>query len=219
MSAAFRSDDAGFTLLELLVTLAVMALLSALLFTGLRFGAHAWDGSEAHGAGMDEVRLVQDFLRREIEQAYPVYVATDPTHPAVDFQGSENAMVFFGPSPQAARTHGRSRIALAAIRDGKHIALMIRAQPELGGGSWSDLLLRNLAAVQFSYFGPVVRGGTPSWRDVWPSGTLIPQLVRLQIKYAKGDARLWPDLIVAPRIETDASCVYDYATLYCQGRS
>ncbi len=215
-----RHGEAGFTLLELLVTISLLALLSLVLFGGLSFGVRAWDGSAAHGAGMDEMRVVQSLLQREIEQAWPAYVSTDPVNPVIDFSGSPASVNFLAPAPQAMQMPGRARITLAAERDGAHLALVMRARPELAtSGAWSETLLRNLAGVRFSYFGAATPGGPLAWRGSWPAGKTFPQLVRVQVDFPKGDNRLWPDLIVAPRIELDSSCVYDYATKYCRGRS
>jgi general secretion pathway protein J len=211
----------GFTLLELMVTITLLALLSLLLFSGLRFGVRAWDGNEAHGAGMDELRVVRNLLQRELEAAWPAYVTTDPVNPVIDFDGGENAVSFIAPPPQSLQTQGRARITLASARDGSHVALMMRARPELAAGNaggWSEPLLRNLAAVRFSYFGVAAQGAAPAWRANWPSGKTFPQLVRVHVEFAKGDGRVWPDLIVAPRIQIDSGCVYDYTTKYCQGR-
>jgi general secretion pathway protein J len=217
-----RTDEAGFTLLELLVTITLLAMLSLLLFGGLRFGVRAWDGAQAHGAGMDEMRVVQNLLQRELEQAYPAYdVATDPVNPTVAFSGDENGVDFLAPAPQAMLSQGRAHIVLAGARDGGHLALVMRAHPELAmgnAGSWSEPLLRDVAAIRFSYFGAPTVGGTPSWVGRWPGGKTMPQLVRIHVEFPRGDARSWPDLIVAPRIEVDAGCVYDYVTKYCQGR-
>jgi general secretion pathway protein J len=213
--------QSGFTLLELLVTVSLLALLSMVLFGGLRFGVRAWDGNQAHGAGMDELRVVQSLLQRELEQAWPAYVTTDPTRPVIDFSGSETAVNFLAPAPQAALAQGRARITLAAERDGAHVALVMHAQPELAignAGSWAEPLLRNLAAVRFSYFGSDTLGGALAWHARWPSGKTFPQLVRVHVDFPKGDSRIWPDLIVATRIELDSSCVYNAATQYCQGR-
>ncbi len=209
----------GFTLIEMLVSLSLLALLSLLLFGGMRFGVRAWDRNAAHGAGMDDLRVVRGLVQREIESAWPAYVVTDPVHPVVDFEGDGRTMNFIAPQPQAADSSGRARVTFATARQGRHLALVMRLRPELAaGGESSDTLLSNAAALRFSYYGSPA-GGTPSWRGDWPKSSRAPILVRIHVDFAKGDGRIWPDLIVAPRIEADSGCVYDFATHYCQGRS
>ena len=139
----------------------------------------------------------------------------------IDFSGSAATVSFIAPAPQSAQSQGRARITLSGERDGGHVALVMRARPELAAGNvggWSEPLLRNLAAVRFSYFGVAAPGTAPAWRTVWPSGKTFPQLVRIHVDFAKGDGRVWPDLVVAPHIEVDSACLYDYTTKYCQGR-
>jgi general secretion pathway protein J len=218
---ALPSREAGFTLLEMMVSLVLLSLLSLLLFGGLRLGARAWDNSEARGAGTDELRVVQQLLRHEIEQAYPFYLTADPVHPTVDFSGSATHLEFLAPAPRALSSPGRSRISFAALRDGSHMMLAIRSRPELAAGNtdtWSETLLRNLAFVRFSYFGADDPRGAPTWRAQWTGTRTMPRLVRVEVQFARGDGRVWPDLVVAPRIETDAGCVYDFATQRCRGR-
>jgi len=209
-------NQAGFTLIELLVTVTLLSLLLVLLFGGLRFGTRAWDGAQAHGVRTDELRLVQDLLRRELEQAYPAYDTTDPVHPVVDFRGGEDELIFLAPAPQAVGEGGRSRITLRSERSGSATQLVIRAAPELAasqGGAWSAPLLRNVAVLRLSYF------GDGRWSTNWTSRTALPELIRVHLTFAPGDGRVWPDLIVAPRVGMDVSCVYDFGSKRCQGRS
>lgn len=215
VGAAAHRGEAGFTLIELLVSTTLLSLVLLLLFGGLRFGVRAWDGAQAHGVRMDELRVVQDLLRREIERAYPYYDSTDPVHPAVDFAGGADRLTFLAPTPQAAESAGRARITILAERQGAEMLLAMQAAPELGAsssGAWSAPLLRNIAAVQFSYF------GDHGWQTGWTKAGAMPSLVRLHVAFRAGDGRVWPDLLVAPRIGTDAGCVYDYSTKHCRGR-
>jgi general secretion pathway protein J len=209
------SNQAGFTLIELLVTVTLLSFLALLLFGGLRFGVRAWEGAQAHGESTDDLRIVQNLLRRTLEQAYPRYDASDPIHPVVDFRGQADWVTFLAPAPQSAGESGRSRITLAALREGGDMRLVIRGEPELaagGEGAWSSSLLRNLAAARFSYF------AGDHWRSDWTDAGTMPSLVRLHIEFRRGDGRVWPDLVVAPRIEEDVGCIYDVTTQHCQGR-
>jgi general secretion pathway protein J len=195
--------EAGFTLIEMLVTMVLLSLIAVLLFGGLRFGVRAWDGAAAHGAGMEELHVAQQMLRHEIEAAYPRY---DAAHSAVAFDGDETHMRFLAPAPQALDTQGRVSVALAAEPDGKDEQLALEA------GDTSSALLRHAAAIRFAYFD----GGR--WSDSWQGANALPTLVRIRVSFKPGDGRLWPDLIVAPQIATDAGCVYDASTRHCTGR-
>jgi general secretion pathway protein J len=211
-----RARELGFTLIEMLVTVTLLAVLCLLVFGGVRFGARAWEGSQSHGAGSDELRVVQDLLRREMEAVYPYYDASDPVHPFIEFEGDANAVSFLGPAPQAAQTPGRARVSIVRERDGQYWQVAMRAVPELAAstrGAWSVSLLRHLAAIRFSYYGD---GG---WRSDWGRQAAIPGLIRLHVEFPHGDGRVWPDLVVAPHIQADANCQLDYLTKRCRGRS
>jgi general secretion pathway protein J len=210
------SGQAGFTLIELLITMTLLSFLLLLLLGGLHFGVRAWDSAQAHGVRADELRVVQSLLRGEIEEAYPATDAADPVHPVIDFQGSETALTFLAPPPQAAQSGGRSRITFSAVRAGGSIALTVQGLPELAttpAGGWSSPLLRNLAAVQFAYFGP------DGWTTAWSHKNAMPNLVRVRVTFPRGDGRVWPDLIVAPQIAVDTPCAAGVVSALCRSPS
>jgi general secretion pathway protein J len=72
-AAPDERDDAGFTLVELLATIALLSLLSMLLVGSLRFGLKAWDRGITHSDRIEHVMLTQDFLQRDVEDAYPYF--------------------------------------------------------------------------------------------------------------------------------------------------
>src|SRR5262249_35249295 len=159
----------------------------------------------------EHVVVVQDFLRRVLGGAYPLYSASDPTHPHVDFDGAENALAFIGPGPRAAEPAGWFRYALGTDRREHLTNFVMKAVPELGHPAAAsvltdNLLLPGIEQVAFSYFGETPTARSPQWQSAWTGRGLLPQLVRIQVRLRPGDPRLWPDLLVAPRILADIGC-------------
>ncbi len=67
----------GFTLIELLIALAMISLITLLLFSGLRLGSRAWEGVDAAAERIGAVRLAHDFLERALTQARSATVVFD----------------------------------------------------------------------------------------------------------------------------------------------
>jgi len=58
----------GFTLIELVIALAIIGLIVLLLFSGLRLGGRAWEAVDTVGERLSGLRLADGFLRRALGQ-------------------------------------------------------------------------------------------------------------------------------------------------------
>jgi general secretion pathway protein J len=201
----------------------LFSLLCTLLFGNMRFGVMAWERGSARADWADHMVTVQGFLRRTFEGAYPLFLADDPSHPHVDFDGTERSLAFVGPAPIAAGSGGRYRYAFTVEPHGARAHLVMAASPELADAQnpssvTRTALLADVEDVEFAYFGTAPSGDTPQWQNVWTRRTTLPRLVRVQARLQSGDARAWPPLVVAPCITADVSCVFDPLTKRCRGR-
>ncbi|MCK7491836.1 MAG: type II secretion system GspH family protein [Comamonadaceae bacterium] len=77
----------GFTLLELVVAITLMGLVLVVLYSGLRLGLNGWDSGEQRAEATNRLRLVQEFLRRQLAQSMTVYQTSDKQERAVVFSG------------------------------------------------------------------------------------------------------------------------------------
>jgi general secretion pathway protein J len=213
--------EAGFTLVELLVALALFSLLCTLLFGNVRFGMRAWQYGAAHAEQVDHTLVVQGVLRRIIEEAYPLFVAGDSAHPHVDFNGKLTSLDFLSSAPTAAGAGPRYRFLVTADKVGGKADLVIASHPELVSAEDANMrtvLLADIERVEFSYFGATLSDSAPQWRNEWLQQAAVPQLVRVRTWFPAHDGRTWPDLLVMPRISADVNCVYDALTKRCRGR-
>jgi general secretion pathway protein J len=204
-----------------LVAIGLLSLLSVILLGSLRFGLWAWERGAAHGNRIDHIALVQNFLRRAIEDAYPFFLTGAATHGHVEFEGTANSLRLLSSTAHALGKGGRSRWSLAVSRDHKRVDLLIIATPELAGDlsrTARKILLPNVQAVELSYFGKARSEREPVWRQQWTRQAQLPQLVRIRVSFPPGDTRTWPELVIAPRIGADVGCVYDPLTRQCRGR-
>lgn len=64
-----RARTQGFTLIELIIALALIALITLLLFSGLRLGTRAWDGVDTVSERHAELRSARTFLDQALRQA------------------------------------------------------------------------------------------------------------------------------------------------------
>ena len=195
--------QAGFTLLELMVAMALLALLALALGGGLRFGMQAWSRLDASLDRGESVALSQVLLRRTIEQAIPL-PAGGPVAGALDFAGGETKLRFVAMLPARAAAPGLNEVTVALAPSEAGEALSLSWRPLAGGAGGDKALLDGIAGGRFSYYGSPEPGRPADWQDSWTNARALPRLVALRLLFR--DARiLWPPLLIAPAASPDAT--------------
>lgn len=194
-------DHNGFTLVELLVATTLLALLSVVLFGGLRFGARAW---EAGGESIErtvEVEAAQELLRRTLLEAVPFAPAGPSQQPAL--AGQPNRISFFAPMPRHLGLGGPARFSIWLDAAGRLSLAWEPRRPErkLDAPFAGDpaIVLQNVQGLSLSYYGPAQAGEPPAWHASW-NGPSLPQLIRIEVGFDVTDRRRWPELVIAPRL-------------------
>jgi len=221
-AACGAGNEAGFTLVELLVALALFSLLAILLFDNVHFGLQAWQRGGAHAEDLEHELASQDLLRRMIGNIYPMLGADGAVQPRLDFEGGREAISFLGSAPIVTGGGGRFRFKVSAEQRQGRTDLVMSSSPELGDPDRSmatkTTLLTDIEGIEFGYLGETKTPQGVPWQDSWIGRSELPRLVRIRVGFHSGDARAWPELLIAPRIRADVSCVYDPVTLRCRGR-
>jgi general secretion pathway protein J len=216
-------DEAGFTLVELLVALALFSLLVTLLFDNVRFGLRAWQNGSVNAERFEHSMISQDLLRRMIGNLYPMVVADGAMQPQIDLDGTRETINFLGNAPAVASGGGRFRFKVFVEQRQDRADLVMTSKPELADPNDTSmtaktLLLPGIDRAEFSYFGEAASGRSLQWNDGWSKRSDIPRLVRVRVAFRSGDTRIWPELLIAPRVAADVGCIYDLITMRCRGR-
>jgi general secretion pathway protein J len=217
-----HQGEAGFTLVELLVALGLLTLVATVLFASLRFGILAWGRGAAHVDDVEQITFVQNFLRRSIGDAYPLFSVAGANRGQVAFEGTATSLKLLAPSPIALGGGGRSWLMLSLERHDLRTDLVLISQPELGDSQVAVIsqkpLITNVQHIEFSFYGRSRGERMAQWRERWMGEATLPELVRIRVEFPQGDARLWPELVVKPRIAVDVGCTYEPLTKACRGR-
>lgn len=216
----------GFTLLELVIGMTLLGFILALLFGGFRLAANSWDAVEARIERTNDEQLARALVRRLLSQMQPVRWKKAVNLP-IAFMGEQGALRALAPLTGQAGAGGLRLIELVregeeATATGKGLTrLVLRQAPvrydveNFASGineAKSYLVLGNLDAVEFSYFGPDKRGEPPRWQDAWTNPEQLPQLVRLRLKSREAG---WSDLVVAPMVG-GTGCLWDNFQKRCR---
>ena len=97
---SLRARQSGFTLLEILLSVSLLALLVGLAYGSIRVATKASTSGERLIERTEEMRTVQQFMRRQISQMMSApfdYVVDDGGEKR--FEGSEDAIQFVAPMP------------------------------------------------------------------------------------------------------------------------
>jgi len=194
--------NAGFTLLETLVSLVVVGLILSGLAQGFRFGIAAWDAQSRLLAAGGDLDSVDRGLRRLVARMDP---AGDEAHPPL--LGGPASMSFTAPLPEEAAVPGTRRAAMRLALEGDRLVLTWAPAPHatpLAPVRTSETeVLRGVVRLELAYFGQAGQA-PPAWRNTWTAPRL-PDLVRVHIAFRAGDPRHWADIVEAPRQSTPAS--------------
>jgi general secretion pathway protein J len=205
------SSQAGFTLIEMLIGITLLAMLGALIASGTRLGSRSWSSAERRSAGSDDVMLVQSFFRRTIAQTAPAFASEDPRDMTIDFSGGPDTLTLMAPQPgtQSAGLWVQERFYVAQHGAHRDLLVRLRFDPSLPGTAPDPVtLLEGVSQVRFAYFGAAAPGAAPTWQDNWINSSRLPDLIRIEI--VRDDPKLpaWPALSVGTRVTSNAGCIY-----------
>jgi general secretion pathway protein J len=195
-----RWDNAGFTLLDVLVALVVSGILLAVLTQGLRVGLRGWAVAQGIDAGTTTLEAIDFALRGLLDRAS----LADPLTYDRAFAGTPTGMTFTTTMPERMGTPVPLEADVGVASDGHHLVLHWRPHHarwiEVPPPPATELLVDGVIGLQLSYFEPARDGRGGRWLTAWSSPNL-PRLVRMHFVFAPDDRRHWPDIVAATRRE------------------
>jgi general secretion pathway protein J len=196
---------AGFTLLEVLASLVLLALLLVGVYSGIRTAAHSVRSGTANIERMDQVRSAQQFLRRELAQSLTQPISKTEHGEPIYFVGTPHQMRYVAPLPGYLGKLGPQLQQLQLVADGHQgfrLELSLALLPPDGTPPQAlgepQVLLDHIKSGSFSYRGINGQGVAVPWSSDWSDGRLLPQLVSVKLQ-PEGTID-WPQLLIPLRV-------------------
>jgi general secretion pathway protein J len=198
--------QAGFTLLEVVVALAILGLVMTALAGGLGFSLKASRAGERMTDDTLAIARLDGLLRHDLERALRLRTASSP-HAPLAFTGSTESLAFTVAAPSYPTAAGLYQVSFAVLSSagGETLSYSRRAAAETPAPEDADerpraLIEGTAARISFAYF------DGKAWRDRWLDAEALPRLVRLRLADGGSGGLLWPDIIVGPAAEADPEC-------------
>jgi general secretion pathway protein J len=200
---------AGFTLVELLLAVSLMAMLLALAYGGLRAATRASERGQVLLEESGRVRAVHQFIRRQFNQIQPLpfAVSEDVETGGTVFAGSTRYVQFVAPMPGYLGAGG-PQVQLLQIVPGENgddllfsHALLQEFEPERLFDREPIVLLEGLRGAEFGFLGRDDTGELSGWQLSWETPDQLPQALRLDIDFPEESQVIWPSLAAGIRVD------------------
>ena len=196
-----RRPAPGFTLIEILLAVSLLSLILLLLFSALFSTNRSWAATERRIAQNDELRLVAEFIQRQLAEQSPLFWA-DQDDTDLLFSGASDELHFTAGLPAHRGGGGAEALTLKVSRAGGERQLALYFQPVSAAqrpfahqhGGERVVLLANTARIELAYYGREEIEGQSTWRAEWRHTELLPELIGLTVYPATG--RPWPQMII-----------------------
>jgi general secretion pathway protein J len=193
-----RTRTAGFTLLEVLLALGIVAATLAIVFGGLRVGLAAWQRGEERTAKLDHTRSLAVLLERALDGAFPYRIAPEGEREArILFEGLPDRLTFATLSPPFPTGAPAAFTAVSLSADAAGLALRQQILPNpIELDRLRPLLVdARTSALRFRYLGREPE----AWRDTWDVRTEegLPRAVEITLVTRAGPRGV-PQMLTVP---------------------
>lgn len=185
----------GFTLVEVLIALALLSLILLGLTAALRTFADSATRIEARAWRSDDVRLVSALLREALSNAAAINILLPGNQAVVKaFAGGEQQIEWIGVLPAR---HGLGGLHHLRLQLDSQRNLQLSMAPLIGENKPADWQLARSRVLVYAldHFSLRYQGvGQQAWLPAWTDTTVLPARVSVQIAAA---GEHWPPLIVS----------------------
>lgn len=216
---AERRGERGFTIIEMLVSMTVLAIVLGLLSGGLRALSQNADRNATRFDSIDMLSRAYDIFSRDIAGLQRV-VTPDRGAGRYVFTGSESRLSIVTLEPPFPTMAGPYFVDYTMLKDGK-ISELIRARAPYRQGLTTFpgatpanrvTLLTGPLAYRFSYANKTANG--LKWFTDWPYPNRLPSLVRLEILDPATQSPRTPPFVAPLRADAELGCL-DEETGFC----
>jgi general secretion pathway protein J len=207
---AAQSRDAGFTLVEALVSTLLMSIILAMLATITAQWLPSWNDGFSRLQRIQLLAVALDRLTDDLAAAQFISVGPDNSPPL--FYGDDSSVTFVRTTLAPNADSGLQVVRIAETSDDTGPALVRSTAPlPIGTGQATDadtfdfvnpvVLIRSPYRVSFSYAGP-----DRLWRNDWHNQLVLPRAVRIEIRDDATSALLTASTSTRVYAELPASC-------------
>jgi general secretion pathway protein J len=196
--------EAGFTLIEMLIALALMTVIASLLVNAVGSARQALTVVDRR-VTQASVPAVQSVLRRLLIEARANADAAQHADPDRTFIGEASKLRFVSSFVPRGQYGGlwRYEITVDASEGAAGSSALVLTQqlvrPTSSAASppLRTVVLKEVRALTVRYFGAEEKDSAPQWQDAWRHPYRLPRLVSVDATFVRPDRRQWPTLIVA----------------------
>lgn len=167
----------GFTLIEILIALAILAMIVASTFTIFRSSAKSWQKGEIRTERYHNARTAIGRMSQELSQA----VMTGNAE--CRFTGAKGEVKFISFMSTRAEVFEPSEITYWLDKENKYLMRNGDIEPDYDFSTqdYSDILADGISELEFSYY------DGSAWNDTWDSSAseddkVLPKAVKIKIK-------------------------------------
>jgi general secretion pathway protein J len=191
----------GFTLLEVLMALVLLAVLLTGALSGIQAARKAMDSGERAIDRVNRMRVAQEFVRHEISRTLPLAFGHDKTTGTnFVFQGENDFLRFVAPMP-GYLSRGGAYVQSLELARGQHGLQLLFTHHLLNGFDLDNLgtdkiepvlLLDGIRAGRFEYRTYDDKGELGDWTRDWKDPARTPLMVRLALEMQPEAHLDWP---------------------------
>jgi general secretion pathway protein J len=210
------SGSDGFTLLELVIAIAIAGLIIVGLSAGLRFDLRALRSQDAHIARYAEMNAVASTLRHLVAEAHgfdgtATHLAFVGTLPAaldrpglfdisLDLDTRQTLTVSWTPhhppSPGSDGSGKSGAVSSSANNNPVSKSATNKSSEDSDPDQASTTLLDDVDALELGYY-TQGSGKVDGWQEATVKDA-APKLIRIRLRLGPNDPRRWPELVVKP---------------------
>ncbi|MEN1727178.1 MAG: prepilin-type N-terminal cleavage/methylation domain-containing protein [Pseudomonadota bacterium] len=194
--------QAGFSLIEVLLAISLVAMIMALAYGGFRASIRATNSGEVLIEQTNQLRISHQFVRRQLSLVQSLIMEEgEEDGIQVRFIGDSDYVRFIAPMP-GYLSYGGSYVQELRIEPNGENQALVYYYAMLNGyepgeieASDGIVLVEDVGEGGFTYLGLDPEDQEPFWEEFWEETDRLPLAVSLQMDLERGNGLIWPDLV------------------------